>query len=575
MDVLAPEVGARLDPNQRSDQPPILARYENTGSATLRYDYIIVGAGSAGCILAARLSEDPNINVLLVEAGGSDGGLMISMPAALPFVYQNAKISWGYQSGPEPHLDGRTIDEKRGKIIGGSSSINAMIYNRGNPLDFDGWAESGLEGWDFGHCLPYFRKMETFADGADDWRGGDGPMHISRCKAEHKLYDAFLRGGEQVGFSVTPDHNGYRQEGLHVAQSFIRDGKRWSTADGYLHPAEHRQNLKVLSKTLVNRIVIENGAAIGIEVVENGEKHLVTCDREVILSAGAFNTPQLLMLSGVGDPDELRRHGISLKAEARQVGRNLENHPGVNLQYTTNYEDSLVSELNLFGRAKLGAQWLLTKKGLGATNFFETGAFLKTRDDLAFPNMQFEFLPLTRYVKNGKLVAIPGFQFWMDLSRPESRGAVTLRSAKPTDAPSIVFNHLATPSDLKDLVDGVRLARTLISQSAWDKYRGKELSPGLDAQSDQDLERFVKANLGTSYHPSGTCRMGVDDEAVVDGEARLKSVRRMRVVDASIMPRVVTANLSATIMMMAEKLSHRILGKAPLAPSAAAFYRNP
>ncbi|MCX2698578.1 choline dehydrogenase [Ochrobactrum chromiisoli] len=541
----------------------------------MKYDYIIVGAGTAGCILAARLTEDPSINVLLVEAGGTDKGLMISMPAALPFVYQSKKLSWNYQSGPEPELGNRMIDEKRGKVIGGSSSINAMIYNRGNALDFDGWAAQGLTEWDYAHCLPYFRRMETFEGGADDWRGGDGPMRISRCKAEHKLYDAFLKGGEQAGFSITPDHNGYRQEGLHVAQSFIHNGERWSTARGYLHPAAERKNLEVLSNATVKQIVVENGAAVGVEIVQNGAVVTLDCDREIILCAGAFNTPKILMLSGIGDPDELRGHGIALKGEARQVGKNLENHPGVNLQYTTKYEDSLVSDLNLFGRAKLGAEWFFTRKGLGGTNFFETGAFLRTRDDLAFPNMQFEFLPLTRYVKNGKLVAIPGFQFWMDLSRPLSRGAVTLRSANPNDAPSIVFNHLAERQDLIDLVDGIKLARTLIHQQAWDKFRGKELAPGAEAQSDADLERFVRSNLASSYHPAGTCRMGVDPDAVVDHEARLKAVRRIRIVDASIMPRVVTANLSASIMMLAEKIADRILGRKPLVPSQAAFYRAP
>lgn len=540
----------------------------------MKYDYIIVGAGSAGCIVAARLTEDPAINVLLVEAGGSDRNPVVAMPAALPFAYQSKTLGWGYQSGPEPHLGGRTIDEKRGRVIGGTSSINAMIYNRGNPMDFDGWAEKGLPEWDYAHCLPYFRRMETFAGGADDWRGGDGPMFISRCEARHKLHDAFLRGGEQAGFSVTPDHNGYRQEGLHVAQAFIHRGLRWTSARGYLHPAKHRPNLQIASKARVGRIVIENGAAVGLEITGKGVKRVIHCEREVILCAGAFNSPQLLMLSGVGDPDELRRHGIPLKAEARQVGRNLENHPGVNLQYATNYEDSLVSDLNLFGRARLGAEWLLTRKGLGASNFFETGAFLRTRDDVAFPNMQFEFLPLTRHVKDGKLVAIPGFQFWMDLSRPESRGRVSLRSADPSDAPSIVFNHLESRQDLQDLIDGVRLARELIRQPAWDRYRGQELSPGIDAQSDADLETFVRANLGTSYHPSGTCRMGSDDAAVVDGEGRVKAVRRMRVVDASIMPRVVTANLSAAIMMMAEKISDRILGKPALPPSDAAYYTS-
>lgn len=540
----------------------------------MQYDYIIVGAGSAGCIVASRLTEDPRIKVLLIEAGGSDRGLVISMPAALPFAYQSKKLGWGYLSGPEPNLGGRTIDEKRGRVIGGSSSINAMLFNRGNPMDFDAWGEAGLKDWDYAHCLPYFRRMETFEDGPNEWRGGDGPMKISRCKADHKLHEVFLRGGEQAGFSITADHNAYRQEGLHVAQAFINLGMRWTSARGYLHPAMKRDNLTVMSNTAVRRIAIENGAAVGIELETGGGPQVVTCDREIILCAGAFNSPQLLMLSGVGDPDELRRHGIPLKAEARQVGKNLENHPGVNLQYTTKYEDSLVSQLNWFGQARLGAEWLLRKKGLGASNFFETGAFLKTRQDLDYPNMQFEFLPLTRQLKNGKLIAIPGFQFWMDLSRPESRGHVRLRSANHSDAPEIVFNHLESRQDIKDIIDGIRMAREMIRQPVWDKYRGVELAPGPDCQTDSELEAFIRANMGTSFHPAGTCRMGVDPEAVVDPEARVNAVRRLRVVDASIMPKIVTANLSAAIMMMAEKLSDRILGKPPLPPSEASFYQS-
>lgn len=541
----------------------------------MKFDYVIVGAGSAGCIVASRLSEDPSIRVLLIEAGGSDRGPIISMPAALPFTYQSKKLGWGYESGPEPHLAGRMIDEKRGRVIGGTSSINAMIFNRGNPMDFDGWAERGLPEWDYAHCLPYFRRMETFADGADEWRGGDGPMFISRCQAKHKLYDAFLRSGEQAGFALTADHNGYRQEGVHVAQAFVHDGLRWSSARGYLHPARHRENLEVLSHALVNKVVIENGAAVAVEISQKGDRRTVVCEREVILCAGAFNTPQLLMLSGVGDADQLCTHGIELKAHAREVGLNLENHPGVNLQYATRYEDSLVSELNIFGQVKLAADWALRKKGLGTSNFFEAGAFLRTRQDVAFPNMQFEFLPLTRQIKNGKLVAIPGFQFWMDLSRPESRGAVTLKSADPAAPPSIVFNHLESRQDVEDLVAGVRLARGMIQQPAWDRFRGRELTPGADAQSDADIEKFIRANLGTSYHPSGTCRMGTDQEAVVDSDARVRAVRRMRIVDASIMPRIVTANLSASIMMMAEKISDRILNKPPLPPAGAPYYRAP
>jgi choline dehydrogenase len=540
----------------------------------MKYDYIVVGAGSAGCIVASRLTEDPKIRVLLVEAGGSDRGLIISMPAALPFAYQSEKLGWGYQSGPEPHLAGRTIDEKRGRVIGGSSSINAMLFNRGNPLDFDAWGDAGLRDWDYAHCLPYFRRMETFEGGADAWRGGEGPMKISRCKADHKLHDVFLRSGEQAGFSVTEDHNGYRQEGLHIAQAFINKGSRWSTSRGYLDDARKRENLEVLPDTVVERIVVENGAAVGIEIKTAEGSKLISCDREVILCAGAFNSPQLMMLSGIGDPDELRLHGIALKAEAREVGKNLENHPGVNLQFTTKYEDSLVSQLNWYGQAKLGAEWVLRKKGLGASNFFETGAFLRTRHDVAYPNMQFEFLPFTRQIKNGKLIAIPGFQFWMDLSRPESRGRVSLRSANPTDAPFIVFNHLSTKQDVQDLVDGIKLSREMIRQPAWDRFRGIELAPGPDVKTDADLEAFVRANMGTSYHPAGTCRMGIDDEAVVDAEGRVKAVRRLRVVDGSIMPKIVTANLSASIMMMAEKLSDQILGKPALTPSNASFYQS-
>jgi choline dehydrogenase len=540
-----------------------------------QFDYIVVGAGSAGCIVAARLTEDPATRVLLVEAGGSDHRLIISMPGALPFVYQNKKLGWGYQSGPEPHLDGRTIDEKQGRVIGGTSSINAMIYNRGNPMDYEGWADDGLTDWDFAHCLPYFRKMETFADGANEWRGGDGPMHINRAAANHKLYDAFLRGGEQAGYAVTPDHNGHRQEGVHVAQSFIHNGVRWSASRAYLRPAMRRPNLTVMTTSLVNRVVIENGVAIGIEVAGESTSRVITCEREVIVCAGAINSPKLLMLSGVGDPDELRKHNIAVLAESRQVGRNLQNHPGVDLQYATDNEHSLTAELGMFGRAKLAADWALRRKGLGTTNFFETGAFLRTRDDVGFPNMQFEFLPLTRQLKNGKLLPIPGFQLWMDLSRPESRGAVTLRSADPTAHPSIIFNHLKTRPDVQDMIDGVRLTRTLIRQPAWDRYRGVELTPGPEVVSDADIEAFLRHKTNTSYHSCGTCRMGVDPQAVVDSEARVNAVSRLRVVDASIMPKVITGNLNAPVMMMAEKLADVIRGQRPPPPSRSSYYRDP
>ena len=539
------------------------------------YDYIVVGAGSAGCIVAARLSEDPGSRVLLVEAGGSDRSLIIAMPGALPFVYQNTRIGWGYRSGPEPNLDGKTIDEKAGKVIGGTSSINAMIFNRGNPMDYDGWARDGLSDWDFAHVLPYFRKMESFADGPDEWRGGNGPVHVTRCQAAHPLFETFLRGGEQAGFPITADHNGYQQEGMHTAQAFIDKGVRWSASRAYLRPAMDRPNLTVMARTMVNRIIVSNGVAEGVEIEKRGSSRIISCDREVIVCAGAQTTPKLLMLSGVGPADELNKHGITITAEAPGVGRNLQNHPGVDVQFGTAFEDSLTSQLTVPRRALIGAEWLFRRKGLGASNFFEAGAFLRTRADVEFPNMQYEFLPLTRRLIKGKLVPVPGFQVWMDLSRPGSRGAVTLRSPNPADHPLTIFNTLQERQDLQDIIDGVRIVREqLLRQPAWEKYKAKELNPGPDVTSDRELEAFIRAHMGTSYHPCGTCRMGADEESVVDPEGRMRAVSNLRVVDASIMPKEVTANLNAPVMMMAEKIADRIRGLTPLAPSTASYYRS-
>lgn len=540
---------------------------------TPTFDYLVVGAGPAGSVVASRLAEDRHLRVLLVEAGKPARGLSVTMPAALPLAYQRADIQWGYESGPEPHLGGRTIDEKAGKVVGGSSAINAMIYNRGNPMDFDGWAALGLPDWSYAHVLPYFKKMETWEEGADAWRGGTGPMHISRCCAEHPLFATFLRAGDQAGLPIPADHNGYQQEGLHIAQAFVHRGLRWNAARGYLRPALDRPNLQLLTRTAVDKVLIENGRATGIVVRRDGRRGVIRCDREVILSAGAFNSPQLLMLSGVGDAEHLRGHGIDVVAHVPAVGQNLENHPGVDVQFATRHEDSLTSQIGPLGRGLLGARWLLTRNGLGASNLFEAGAFLRTRDDAAFPTMQYEFLPLTRRRRGDKLVPVPGFQFWMDLSRPESRGHVTLRSADPTTPPAIVFNHLADPRDARDLLDGVRLARDLAHQPAFDPVRGEELSPGLDAVTDADLLGYLRHRTGTSYHPSGTCRMGPGDDAVTDHQGRVHGLSGLRVVDASTLPKTVTGNLNATVLMTAEKITDHVRGRTPQPVDPAPYHR--
>lgn len=532
-----------------------------TSSENQTFDYVIVGSGPAGCVLANRLSEDPTVSVLLLEAGGSDRSLTIQMPAAVPFAYMNDKLGWGYQAGPEPHLAGRSIDEKRGRVLGGSSSINAMIFNRGNPMDFDGWAERGLTGWGWQDCLPYFRKMETFADGPSAWRGGDGPLKISRCKADFPLHQRLLRAGEQAGFKVTPDHNGQTQEGFHVAQAYIHQGLRSSASRAYLRPAQDRPNLTVRSGVAVRKVLFQGARATGVAAKVRSAEVSFLARREVVLSAGAFGSPQLLMLSGIGDADHLRQHGIAVRAPLGAVGRNLENHPGVNLQYITDAKDSMVSQLGPVGRVRLALEWALMRKGLGASNFFETGAFLRTRHDVAFPNMQFEFLPLVRYIENGKLMARPGFNFWMDLSRPISRGQVRLCSADATAAPSIVFNHLAEPSDLEDLVDGIELGRTIVRQASLAAVTKSELLPGREVQSRSDLRRWVAANLGTSYHPSGTCKMGIGGDAVVDLQGRVHGFDGLRVVDGSILPSTVTANISASIYMVAEKIADAMRGR--------------
>lgn len=518
-------------------------------------DYIIVGSGPAGSVLAARLTEDAGRSVLLLEAGGSDRALKIAMPAALPFVYQDKRLSWNEPAGPEPHLDGLVIDEKRGHVLGGGTSINAMIFNRGNPRDFDGWAGQGLKGWAWADVLPWFRKFESFEEGGAT-RGRDGPVKVSRAKARHKLFDAFMRAGEQAGHARPQDHNSGDQEGMHIAQSLIHEGRRMSAPRAYLHPNRGRANLQIRTGAEVIRVLFDHDRAVGV-LLADGTK--LMAGREVILAASTVGAAKLLLLSGVGPADELRGLGIPVVLDQPNVGRNLENHPGVNLQYSAAHRDSLVSELGPVGKARLGLEWALFRRGLGASNIFEAGAFLKTHPGADYANVQFEFLPLYRRLIGNRLKVFPGFQLWIDLSRPTSRGHVRLRSANPADKPEIVFNHLQTREDQLDMVRSVRLARDLFAQRAFDGIRRAEVSPGADAQTDADILAWVRTAVGTSYHPAGTCHMSVDpNQGVVDGEGRVHGLKGLRVVCAAIMPRVVTGNLTASTYMIGEKIADAI-----------------
>lgn len=522
-------------------------------------DYIIVGAGPAGCVLASRLSEDPGSEVLLLEAGKPDRGLMIAMPAAIPFVYQNKALGWNEQAGPEPYLAGQSIDEKRGRVLGGSTSINAMIFNRGNPRDFDGWAGQGLPEWSWDRVLPYFRKMETFSEGSSATRGGTGPLKITRAKAAHPLFDVYMRSGEQAGHARPADHNSGDQEGMHIAQTLIDNGRRCNATWAYLRPAQGRANLKVRTGAEVVRLLFDGDRATGV-LLADGTR--IEAAREVILSASTIGAAKLLLLSGVGPADELRALGIPVVLDQPNVGRNMENHPGVNLQYAARREDTIVAQLGLLGQARLGLEWLLFRRGLGASNFFEAGAFLKTHDGADYANLQLEFLPLARRIENGRLKVFPGFQLWMDLSRPLSRGHVKLRSANWADAPEIVFNHLQHPEDQMDMVRAVRLARELFSQPAWEGIRGAEINPTADLRTDAEILAWVKRSVGTSYHPSGTCRMAADPtKGVVDAECRVHGLNGLRVICAAVMPRVTTGNLSAPTYMIAEKVADAIRGR--------------
>lgn len=537
-------------------------------------DYIIIGAGSAGCVLANRLSEDADVRIHVLEAGPMDRSLYaLRMPAAFSVPLENDRYNWYYHSEPEPYMDGRSIYYPRGRVVGGSSSINGMVYFRGNPLDYDGWATNQLTNWTYAHCLPYFKRMETCDRGADDFRGGDGPLKITTGGDLSPLYRAYIEAGMQAGYPYSPDVNGYQQEGFFVMERTTNGGRRNSAARAYLHPALKRPNLTLEPRVLVDRIDFEGNRAVGVTYARNGQVQRMRAEREVILCGGAFNSPQILLRSGVGNADELRALGVDVVADRPGVGENLQDHLDYYIQYECKQPVSLYPSVTPLGRLRTGLRWLLTNSGVGASNLFEAGAFFRSRPGVEFPNLQHHFLPVAMNYDGTLPMHGHGFQVHLSQMRPTSTGFVKLKSTDPRDPPRIQFNHLMTENDRLEIREGVRLTREIIAQEALTPYRGKELAPGVDVQSDTALDAFARASGETSHHPSCTCKMGYDDMAVVDGEGRVHGVESLRVVDASIMPKVVTANLNAPTLMIAEKMSDLIRGKTPLSPDHRDFYR--
>jgi choline dehydrogenase len=541
------------------------------------YDVVIVGGGSAGCALAARISADPSTSVLVLEAGRPDTILdpYIHMPAALTFPIGNKRYDWMYSSEPEPHMNGRRITAGRGKLLGGSSSINGMIFQRGNPLDYERWAaDPGMQDWDFAHCLPYFKRMETCLAGADEYRGGSGPLTLERGPVSNPLFGAFFEAVQQAGYPITSDVNGYQQEGFAAFDRNVRRGRRWSAARAYLHPVMHRKNLTVRTRAQVARVVMDGTRAVGVEVLERGGGTSRILAGEVILSGGAFNTPQLLQLSGIGDAEFLRSVGVEPVHHLPGVGQNLQDHLEVYVQHACTQPVSLNPNLKFWKRPFIGAQWLFLRSGPGASNHFEGGGFTRSNDEVDYPNLMFHFLPIAVRYDGTAPAGGHGYQVHIGPMYSDARGSVTIRSSDPMQAPALRFNYLSTEQDKREWVEAIAVARSILGQEAFAGYSGGEISPGPEIASDEQILDWVRTDGETAYHPSCTARMGTDEMSVVDPTSmRVRGVEGLRVVDASAMPYVTNGNIYAPVMMMAEKAADLIMGNVPLEPEHVPFYR--
>ncbi len=539
-------------------------------------DYLIVGSGSAGSVLANRLSENGKYSVLVLEHGGSDAGPFIQMPAALSYPMNMARYDWGFETLPEPHLGGRKMACPRGKVIGGSSSINGMVYVRGNAGDFNYWQESGADGWSYADVLPYYLKMETSHGGQAGWRGIDGPLHVTRGPRTNPLFHAFVKAGEQAGYPVTDDYNGQQQEGFGPMEQTVYRGRRWSTANAYLRPALKRSNLSI-KRCLVSKVIFDGNQATGVEVIQRGKTSILNAGREVILSASSINSPKLLMLSGIGDSAELKSHGIPVVRHTPGVGKNLQDHLEFYFQVNCKQPITLYSKLNLLSKGLIGGRWLLFKSGLGASNQFESAAFIRSDAGVPYPDIQYHFLPVAIRYDGQSAAKAHGFQMHVGPMRSDSRGSVSLSSASPRDKPNILFNYMSTDKDWSDFRKCVRLTRELLQQDAFRPYAGAEIQPGDALQSDAEIDEFIRQHVESAYHPCGTCRMGdpQNPATVVDSDCRVVGIEGLRVVDCSVFPRITNGNLNAPTIVTAEKASDAILGRPPLAPSQLQPWQHP
>lgn len=522
---------------------------------TQAFDYIIVGSGSAGSVLANRLSEDPHARVLVLEAGGRDLSIFIHMPAAFAWPLKDDKYNWYYHSEPESFMNDRRMYCPRGRVMGGSSSINGMCYVRGHAMDYDRWAGNSLPQWRYSECLPYFKRAETLDTGPDEFHGGDGPLHVTTGQGWSPLFAAWIEAGQQAGYPYTADMNGAHQEGVGPMFMTTRKGRRWSTAMAYLRPALKRTNVELRLRAQVTRVLFEGERAVGVEYVRKGIAQRVYAERELLLCGGAINSPQVLMLSGVGPADHLRTHGIEVRADLPGVGSNLQDHLEIYVQHACTQPVSLFPATRPWNKLRIGAEWLFRGTGLGATNHFEAGGFIRRNDQVAHPDLQYHFLPMAVSYDGSSMAENHGYQAHVGPMRPTSRGHVRLRSADPLAAPEILFNYMQTEQDRLEMRDALRLTREIFAQPAFDRFRGAELAPGPAVQSDRDLDAFVRALGESAYHPACTCAMGQDELAVVDGDARVHGIQGLRVIDASIMPSIVSGNLNAPTIMLAEKLA--------------------